>query len=211
MVLWWCGQTKWGFPLSCTTDRLPAMLAGHHVHPSEQRRQARAWLYLTVPLLLATWSCEGVTEIAGAPCDPQHPCPGAFACVDGACLPTGRLACENDEQCPVGVCDTKAGFCVTCMTKEQCPAGVCHPTAHICVGCMSDSDCTGGVCLPQSRTCVGCRIHSDCPTHLCNVVTHICLGCKGDQQCPNGNCNQKTGVCEDSSTDGAPARQGVVE
>lgn len=178
--------------------------------PTRPLHSGTVALLLTL-LTVSVCSCEGTVVIAGAPCDLAHPCPGAFACVEGACIPTGRIACDKGQPCAVGVCDEAAGFCVTCISKEQCPVGVCHPTAHICVGCMEDQDCTGGVCLPQSRTCVGCRTHSDCPTHLCNIPSHVCLGCKGDQQCGSGQCDEASGVCAKFSTDSPEPVQGVDE
>ncbi|GEM_PF-5094004 len=155
--------------------------------------------------------CAGKTEIAGAPCDDEHPCPAGFNCVEGLCVGGGPISCSGDEDCPVGYCDPGKAQCVTCVTNSHCPAGVCHPDANICVGCLEDSHCQGGVCLPQSRTCVGCRVHADCATGLCNIRAHVCLGCKSDLQCPSAECDEQTGFCKKSSTEVPTLEQGATE
>jgi hypothetical protein len=118
-------------------------------------------------------ACVTPVALEGSGCDPDHPCPAALACQEGACVElTGFVVpgCETDEECAFGVCC--AGACAQCCVHDQC---------------------FGAACL-DDRSC-GCTQGDHCATGRCNVATSQCLSCYSDIHCESGSCDLGSGVC----------------
>jgi hypothetical protein len=106
---------------------------------------------------LCALGCASESDVEGASCDgQQHPCPDGYLCVEGTCF----------EEEPV------AG--IVCNDDSDCPAGVCLPQSHICVGCIRHSDCVSRLCETKTHICLGCKADYQCPSGSCDESLGIC-------------------------------------
>lgn len=97
-------------------------------------------------------------------------CQGTAECVDGSDCPINdgglfESACEQDADCPGGVCTSKF-------------AAVCAATA-----CAQDSDCDSGGCHIPTGLCL-CTVSAECaPGDACEIVSGLCT-----KECEDGRC-----------------------
>ncbi|MCB9523972.1 MAG: chitobiase/beta-hexosaminidase C-terminal domain-containing protein [Myxococcales bacterium] len=158
--------------------------------------------------------CDGlIIEACGAnamwaplgPCPAGTECTGAGQCTEVACQPNcvdaecggdgcgGECgACEGDEQCVSGRCQTPptrcgddecngAETCSTCPADcgQCCGDGACDGANEDCANCPADCACEGeDRCNAQSRMCEGC--------------TPQCAG----RDCGDDGCGGDCGECE---------------
>ncbi|MCA9514704.1 MAG: tandem-95 repeat protein, partial [Myxococcales bacterium] len=110
------------------------------------------------------------------------------------------IGCEQNADCPAGVCNTLSGLCVACQDTSP-GAGLdqgCTAVAPICRGagtalalcvpCLDDAPagsvdtgCTGtfpscDVTNPAAPICVACTQSADCPSGVCTGA-HTCAPC----------------------------------
>lgn len=71
--------------------------------------------------------CDGTTDEGGASlCDDSDVCTTDHACVDGQCVVTGTLECDDGQECSVDSCDSAKG----CL-HEPDPRPACRPVVIV--------------------------------------------------------------------------------
>jgi hypothetical protein len=140
------------------------------------------------------------------------PTPGADACDQNGCCPSGsswsseKSCCIDGEGvcvnlcsnvvCPVGqVCDPQTGQCIDPCAGVTCPVGqICDPatgncTSNPCAGvnCPSGQICVNGQCVIDPCANVICPSGQVCRDGAC---VDPCAGvtCPAGQVCQNGQC-----------------------
>ncbi|MBM4371669.1 MAG: hypothetical protein FJ098_08445, partial [Deltaproteobacteria bacterium] len=107
---------------------------------------------------------------------------------------TAPQPCQEDGDCPSGVCDPLPGLCVECLFDHQCSAGH-HCTSGACqpfTPCLAEEDCPAGLhCALAAGECVACTDDVHCMelsgTPHCDLVAFACAVCTGDAHCPEAH------------------------
>ncbi|MCB9660886.1 MAG: DUF4215 domain-containing protein [Sandaracinaceae bacterium] len=78
-------------------------------------------------------------------------------------------------------CDVSGAVpvCVQCEQDSECPGGLCNMTTNTCVECQSDSDCSGATpgCNLLTETCVECTATNvtQCSSfEVCDTISSTC-------------------------------------
>ncbi len=136
--------------------------------------------------------CDGLTE--GAACDDGDLCTLGDRCVEGQCLPTAPLVCDDDNVCTDDTCRAEVG-CVHLSNLAFCDDG--DP-------CTAGDRCTSGICRPGGETCDDgnpCTRDACAPSGACSNVPDDTLGCEDASACTAGDfC--AGGVCVSGLGDG---------
>jgi hypothetical protein len=150
------------------------------------------------------------------PCDGAGDCPSGEACEGGWCDGDGGgddgggdQPCDNDLDCPSGVCDDSVDRCVPehppidcdddgdCPDGDRCAGGYCTHDS-----CEDDGDCASGtmcdssidLCVPEHPP-VPCEGDADCPgDDACEAGWCVPPEpCDDDSDCPGGDVCDKSG------------------
>lgn len=143
------------------------------------------------PKCLSNEGCEDGNPCTDNSCNPvtgcvalanQATCTDGSACTDGdickdmACVPGGKVVCNDNNPCTIDSCDALLGCVYTnaiepcddgnpCTEKDVCSAGICKGTLKNCDdgnACTLDS-CTGGICSSKSAPVgISCGSNSLC-------------------------------------------------
>lgn len=124
----------------------------------------------------------------------------------------GSGPCEDNGDCPSGVCDAGKGVCVECLFTTDCESGS-RCIEQRCVAdtsCNNSLDCvdspTGPICDPATSRCEQCVDPTDCDG-TADCVDHRCVpftACKNSLDCESGQvCDPALERCVEcaSSTD----------
>jgi len=143
------------------------------------------------------------------PCDDQDPCTLTDACVEGECVGSGELNCNDSNVCTDDICVEGLG-CKHASNQESCNDGdactkddLCEDSS--CVGvaiqCDDNDPCTENECVPAT----GCDypIIPDC---CGNNLTEAGEECDDGNQTPDDGCDENcqseiTVGCADGSED----------
>ncbi len=169
-----------------------------------------------------------VTVLNSALCDDGSVCTTGDHCDKGACASTGKLTCDDHNECTDDSCNAKTG-CVfsdntaacddgnACTKDDTCAEGVCGGPGAAMLDCGDGNPCTDDLCDPA----IGC-LHLDnadaCQDGDACTIGDTCVGglCKpGDAlKCDDGKyCNgAETCIPAAGCTNGAPPQvdDGVV-
>jgi hypothetical protein len=154
----------------------------------------------------ADGSCVFTEKAAGTACDDTNLCTVDDRCMDGDCIGSSPLVCDDGDVCTDDSCDPATG-CVfsdntapcddgdACTAGDACSARACLPGTT--VDCDDGNPCTADSCDPAA----GC-LNEDLPdgtsctfpggtTGMC--AQGACVGCTLDEHCDDGNaCTSET-------------------
>ena len=167
-------------------------------------------------------SCDSLqgcvyAPLTGESCHDGDACTLVDACVDGKCVGTGAVLCDDGEQCTGDSCDPETG-CVfelltgdacndgnSCTDADSCSEGHCVGTPTVC----DDNDvCTENLCDPTSG-CVypgvaddlGVQCDDGNPCSLASqCIGGVCAGvafkvCDDQDLCTDDFCSEESGDC----------------
>ena len=169
--------------------------------------------------------CAVEPQSEGEPCDDETVCTLASACLEGVCVGTDFLDCDDGEGCTNDACDPgtgclhppKGGPCEdgdACTDGDACQGGVCVPGAltdcgdpgeclvAFCdpaMGCLAEPGSQGGDCTPESP----CEAAGTCDGGACIGSPVDCTSLDGE--CAVGVCDEVSGTCKaESANEGVP-------
>jgi hypothetical protein len=118
---------------------------------------------------------------------------------DTVVIPEG---CQDDFECPDGVCNPFTHTCVECMIDADCPDKHECDKWH-CIAlpeCIEDGDCPEGLlCWAEEEVCVECVEDTDCPLGEC--LDNECVLPCGDGCPPDFICDELTNLCVECLSD----------
>ena len=143
------------------------------------------------------------------PCDDEDPCTITDDCVDGVCVGSGELNCNDANVCTDDACVPGQG-CVQTPNTVQCNDGNACTQADVCadstcagidIQCDDNDICTDNECVPET----GCNypiIANCCGNNLVEAGEQ----CDDGNQTPNDGCDDNcqseiTVGCADGSED----------
>lgn len=166
-----------------------------------------------------------LTPLSGADCTPQGVCSATGTCMDGQCVASGGIECDDDNLCTVDSCDSQ-GNCVhtsvadLCVDDNPCTDEACDP-AQGCVypfnanpcddanACTFDDTCNQGACqgIPESMDDLNPCTDDSCDPILGVLHEANSLPCEDgnlctlDDVCVLGVCETGSGTpdCEDGN------------
>ena len=151
-------------------------------------------------------------------CSDGSKCTTGDHCLDGVCVITGFVDCEDDNPCTDDSCDPKVGCVNTanqapctdgtvCTLGDQCVQNVCVPGVPLV--CDDSNLCTDDSCDPQS----GCVFaHNTIPCNDSNLCTPFdkctggaCVGsgavdCDDDNLCTDDACDPDLGCVNEANS-----------
>lgn len=126
----------------------------------------------------AALGCVNTEAPDNTPCSDADPCTTANACIDGSCVATSYLACDDQNPCTVDHCAAGVG-----CTTEPADDGLPCSDDDLCT---SGDACLGGVCAGSGAPCAE---RGECfAADGCNAQTGACeyLELPGDIPVPIG-------------------------
>ena len=172
----------------------------------------------------STGQCDAVYAANGSSCEDGDLCSDADVCIEGECMGSGPLLCDDGDPCTVDSCDSSAGCIHTtegacddgdwCTTGDACVDGTCITTGVLT--CTNPEECVPIACIP-SLGCLGtedlefpCDDHNSCTLDTCNPdgtcshshTSSLCDdgdGCTTLDTCAAGLCQGTPLNCDDSN------------
>jgi hypothetical protein len=145
-------------------------------------------------------SCIFETKAANAPCDDGNVCTMTDGCMDGDCLGTTLLDCNDNDVCTDDACDPATGCMRTnntapcddgdaCTAGDTCGGGTCAPGAQL--DCDDGNPCTTDGCDPASG-CIHTDLNDGDPCLFADGTSGMCsmgacVGCAIDANCDDLN------------------------
>jgi hypothetical protein len=182
--------------------------------------------------------CVGTALPGGSPCQPTEPCSQAGECLQGTCVATKAVSCEDGSPCTQDACDPLTGQCTHAATEGACNDGnPCtsgdHCSAKVCSGtpldtcCKSDGDCAdssdctvdscqGGQCSNDIVAGTGkvcddgnaCTKGESCVLGVCAAT--VLDKCSDGNPCTLDVCDPSLGCLHDALAEGASCDDGDV-
>lgn len=169
----------------------------------------------------ATGLCTLVAANAGGACDDGLSCTVDDACVDGACVGTGRV-CDDGVACTVDSCSESADGCVADASDCDCTDNASCDNGNPCDGvetCGGDGKCKAGTPITCAASTTACKRNVCVPaTGECALVDDnnaVCDdgdACTDDDLCAGGVCAGTPRACSDGvacTTDSCASETGV--
>lgn len=135
-------------------------------------------------------ACVPDQALGGVPC--QGSGAGCNHCLNGQCVPTEQLPCDD------GLCAHRG----QCCPGEQYCTDQDSPLGYSCIGqtdcCPGQKKCTSGACISYWGCCDEDRpTCGACDTPTCDHGSWYCPGncCSTQKQCPDGTCVGPTDCC----------------
>ncbi len=165
-----------------------------------------------------TGACSYPPTPDGTPCDDGNLCTQVDVCIDGVCVGSDLIECDDGDPCTVGECEPSTGECIflpghdgaACEAPSPCRLGVC--SGGNCVDgaevhCDDGNQCTDSHCDPTQDKCVHppktdgvacntnpCTLDDSCQDGLC--VAGTVPACPDDgNPCTQVHCDERTGAC----------------
>ena len=160
-------------------------------------------------------SCDPATGCVFTPqegaCEDGNLCTIGETCVEGQCVPTGSLNCDDDSVCTTDTCQPDVG-CVHALNEAPCDDGdLCTTGDHCHLGgciaadtlicddgnaCTNDGCTTEGGCafVPNQEACSDgnlCTTGDQCSGGWCAATG--ALDCDDGNPCTDDSCNPQLG------------------
>lgn len=170
--------------------------------------------------------CDGLGE--GDPCDDANACTLGDRCIEGRCLPTEALACDDRNGCTDDTCAAATG-CVRlynlaacddgdpCTSGDRCSVGICRPGGETCDDrnpCTRDACGATGGCTNTPDDALPCEDASACSAgDFC--AGGVCMpgpgdGCAESDPCVAVTCGDDGLTCELALLNGTGCDDGDV-
>jgi len=137
----------------------------------------------------------------GNHCDDGNECTGDESCVEGECLGSTEVSCDDKNPCTIDSCSEADGCVYTaddqaecndgdsCTVGDSCKSGVCAGSENLCL-CDNSGDCEddGNLCNGKPH----------CKEGLCKIDPSTIVSCQdlAEQSCTVLECVPKTGLCK---------------
>ncbi len=145
------------------------------------------------------------TPLSGVDCGAPTSCYEGGLCINGECLGTGEMDCDDDDACTFDYCEPgldcvherQAGACDdgnACTIADVCTESGCLGTT---ITCDDDNDCTSDSCDPE-QGCVYSNLQDGhycgegaagiCESGLCRMSCQNPAECADDNPCTTEGC-----------------------
>lgn len=167
----------------------------------------------------ATGECLQVVINEGEPCDDKSLCSIEPKCVQGECVPTSYLKCDDGNPCTSDACVFGKGCTYIpntlpcddgepCTVNDICSNGECKPGEWD--SCDDNNECTSDICI-AGKGCEHERLTgTSCDDHDMCTEGDICLdgacisgplkNCDDANPCTDDSCDPKTGCVHVNNT-----------